>query len=175
MLNLGKLLQEAGVQGARPQPSFLRGKMTSVGNVNPSKVALERLPEQFGVLKKLDNGKEFVCDLLRILEELQRERKAGIVSKYTVIGLTQLAHELRDGLSGHKRSSFEKFAIPRLLSAKERVNKGKTTGVCEMLISELSVEQAGRGHIRQVADAMQDADTTRPDAWSFDADSYFDM
>jgi type I restriction-modification system DNA methylase subunit len=149
-LNLGRLLQEAGVRGAKTSPLTLAEAITLSHKEPPEKYANEamRTIEDTPVFKELfevKNGEEFMDSLRTILEGIASDTARGantfLFTKHTVFGIIQLAHRLRDSRQGSKRKSFDRI-IPKLLKAEEQVEKRQPYDVITFFIRKLWPEPA---------------------------------
>lgn len=125
-VSLGALLKEAGIKGAKPASTLTlkeaRALSKKVEESHPH-TAVSRLPANFDSLRQCRNGREFLKKLYVLISEYKEARQEYAVTEHVVFGIVQLAHDMRDVLSGSKRSSFTNVAIPKLMGIKERALK----------------------------------------------------
>jgi len=138
-LNLGKLMAEAGVKGAKPSSPPLTLEEARALSINrPEKVhsqtAMKLLPVEFARLLETSKGGEFMDELRRIMDQRESDTADGktvsVFDRHTVYGIVQLAHSHRDGLTGSRRKSFIRI-IPRLLKVKVQMEKKNPANVAD--------------------------------------------
>ena len=138
MTNLGMLMQQAGVKGAKRGPMTVEAaRLLAHKKVLPtsSGVAMSRLPEDFNDLLVVKDGKEF----LRVLSKILDENNRAELTVHTVRGLVQLVHHHHDSSQGSRRTSYNR-AIAILQGVKAKAEKNPTQDMRGFLLKRISAE-----------------------------------
>jgi hypothetical protein len=147
-LNLGKLMQEAGVKGAKPSsspPTLEELKALSrktPPQQAPEKVAMDRLPAPFQKLRdpsQIKDGKEFMDELCKLFRRAKSNSIDGeVLSEHTIIGICQLAHWHRDrtDISPSRKKSFNKVILS-LLKWRDKIQKKPPKDIAEFVNEKL--------------------------------------
>jgi len=146
--NLGKLLQEAGVKGGKPNspPLTLEEARALSRKKMPEKTysqeAMDRLPPAFAKLKNpevIKKGKDFMKELCLIFRLADNNRIGDyVLSEHTLIGICQLVHWHRNHptVSPSRKKSFDRV-IPWLLECRDNVQNKPPTDIGQYMNERL--------------------------------------
>lgn len=98
--------------------------------------AMRRLGPAFVELRECKDGKDFIWKIEQIfwkMKEGRTDRKN--VNIHTVIGICQLAHHIRDGVSPSRKKSFKKI-IPWLIQLRDKIKKKSPEDVVEFVLQK---------------------------------------
>ena len=146
-INLGKLLSEAGVKGAKSTstPLTLAEAKAMSRTHQPetevfSKEARARLGPSFDKLKdpnKIHRVNDFIDELQHIAARIHDNHLDGIEIKvHALIGICQLAHEHRDRVGPSRKKGFNRI-IPLLLQLRDDVANDPSQNIGELMFTRL--------------------------------------
>ncbi|MDP2909759.1 MAG: hypothetical protein Q8N69_01665 [bacterium] len=107
---------------------------------NYSHEAVQRLSGdgRFDKLRGCKTGKDFMWELREVFSGMKYGRIHGNITQHTIIGICQLAHDIRDQVGPANRKSFNRLVIPWLLERKKRVTGSKPPeNVVEYMCQEI--------------------------------------
>jgi len=99
--------------------------------------AMRRLGPAFAKLRECRDGRSFLEEVERVFEGMKDGRiDRRNVNVHTIIGICQLAHYIRDGVSPSRKKSFNREAIYWLLELREKTLKKAPEDVVEFVLQK---------------------------------------